>query len=220
MPQRRPVALGVLDQLVRLRDPHCLAAPAEPVIENDAGRLPALAAARAVAKEEALAELDGAGFVVSGEAKRVEVLLHDVTAAEHLAMCFAGVDDRFKLRVGQHALLDQRPWKHGAVGRKRRAHRRHRRGLHEFCRMRLRAFNCDRLYGVRLVEALAKGGAALGLLPGAVDHLGHRDRQLQGALGRKGRGRLGGGRRWRRDRGGSRGVRPRKVGTRRQLLFD
>ena len=25
--------------------------------------------------------------------------------------------------------------------------------------MRLRAFNCDRLYGVRLVEALTEGGA-------------------------------------------------------------
>src|SRR5579871_3500876 len=41
--ERRPVALGVLDQLVGLRDPESAAAALEPVVEHDAGDLAALA---------------------------------------------------------------------------------------------------------------------------------------------------------------------------------
>ncbi len=77
-----------------------------------------------------------------------------------------------------------------AVGRKRRAHRRHRRRLDKLRRMRLRALDGDRLHGVRLVEALAEGGAALGRFPGAVDHLGRRDRQLRSGLWPEGKRRL------------------------------
>ena len=65
--ERRPVALRVLDQLVGLGDPDGLAASAQPVVENDACGLPALAAAGAVAEEEALAELHGVFVAVFGE---------------------------------------------------------------------------------------------------------------------------------------------------------
>ncbi len=42
--ERRPVALGVLDQLVGLRDPHRASAALQPVVEKDAGDLAALPA--------------------------------------------------------------------------------------------------------------------------------------------------------------------------------
>ena len=53
---RRPVALGVLDQLVGFGDPERAAAALEPVVENDGGDLAALAGAGAVAEEPAAPE--------------------------------------------------------------------------------------------------------------------------------------------------------------------
>src|ERR1700730_8881097 len=55
---RGPVALGVLDQLVGFRDPERAAAALEPVVEDDAGDLAALAGAGAVAEEPAAPEGD------------------------------------------------------------------------------------------------------------------------------------------------------------------
>ena len=57
--ERRPVALGVLDQLVGLRDPDGAAAALQPIVEDDAGDLAALAGAGAVAEKPAAAEADG-----------------------------------------------------------------------------------------------------------------------------------------------------------------
>ena len=54
--ERRPVALGVLDQLVGFRHPHRLAAAFEPIVEQDAGDLAALAGPGAVAEKPAAAE--------------------------------------------------------------------------------------------------------------------------------------------------------------------
>ena len=56
---RGPVALGILDQLVGLRDPERAAAPLQPVVEDDRGDLAALAGAGAVAKEPAAPEPHG-----------------------------------------------------------------------------------------------------------------------------------------------------------------
>ena len=57
--ERRPVALGVLEQRVGLGDPERAAPALQPVVEDDAGDLPALAGAGAVAEEPAAAEADG-----------------------------------------------------------------------------------------------------------------------------------------------------------------
>src|SRR5258707_13304769 len=65
--ERRPVALGVLDQLVGLADPHRAAAALQPVIEQDAGDLTALARAGAISQKPAAPESHGIlGFVRRG----------------------------------------------------------------------------------------------------------------------------------------------------------
>ena len=68
--ERRPVALGVLDQLVGLGDPHRTAAALEPVVEQDAGDLTALAGAGAVAEKPAAPEADGVLGVLGRGARR------------------------------------------------------------------------------------------------------------------------------------------------------
>src|SRR6202035_6133781 len=55
---RRPVALGVYDQLVGLRDPQRALAALEPVVEDDAGGLAALAGTGAVTEKPAAPEAD------------------------------------------------------------------------------------------------------------------------------------------------------------------
>ena len=62
--KRAPVALGILEQLVRLRNPHRSPAALEPVVEKNACDLSPLARAGAVAKEPALAEADGCLAIV------------------------------------------------------------------------------------------------------------------------------------------------------------
>ena len=74
--ERRPVALGVLDQLVGLRDPDGAAAALEPVVEQDAGDLAALAGAGAVAQHPAAPEADGALCAVGRGRDRVEGRVH------------------------------------------------------------------------------------------------------------------------------------------------
>ena len=59
LPERRPVALGVLDQLVGFGDPERPAPALEPVVEEDARDLAALAGAGAVAQKPAAAEAHG-----------------------------------------------------------------------------------------------------------------------------------------------------------------
>src|SRR6202023_3487896 len=51
--ERRPVALGVLDQLVGLADPHRTTAALQPVVQQDAGDLTALSRAGAVSQKPA-----------------------------------------------------------------------------------------------------------------------------------------------------------------------
>src|SRR5438105_3751564 len=56
---RRPVALGILDQLVGFGDPDGAAAALEPVVENDGRDLAPLAGAGAVAEKPAAPETHG-----------------------------------------------------------------------------------------------------------------------------------------------------------------
>ena len=74
--ERRPVALGVLDQLVGLADPHRAAAALQPVVEQDAGDLTALARAGAVAQKPATPELDGIVRIVARRADEVISLVN------------------------------------------------------------------------------------------------------------------------------------------------
>src|SRR6266481_9043861 len=76
-----PVALGVLDQLVGLRDPHRTAAALEPVVEDDAGDLAALAGAGAVAEKPAAPEAHGSLGAFRGSRHSVVGLVDRVGAA-------------------------------------------------------------------------------------------------------------------------------------------
>ncbi len=64
LPERGPIALGVLDQLVGFRHPDRAAAALQPVVEQDAGDLAALTGAGAVAEKPAAAEADGVFSIV------------------------------------------------------------------------------------------------------------------------------------------------------------
>src|SRR6516165_11152421 len=54
-PERRPIALCILDQLIGFTDPDRTPAAFEPVVEQDTGHLPALARAGAVPQKPAAA---------------------------------------------------------------------------------------------------------------------------------------------------------------------
>src|ERR1700733_1070895 len=97
--ERRPVALGVLDQLVGLRHPDGAAAALEPVVEQDASDLAAFAGAGAVTQHEAAPETDGALCAVGGARDRIEGLVHVPRAREEAGMCFARIDHAFDLGI-------------------------------------------------------------------------------------------------------------------------
>ena len=75
--ESRPVALGILDQLVGLRHPDGAAAALEPVVEQDAGDLAALAGAGAVAQKPAAAEAHGVLGIVRRGRDDIEGVIHD-----------------------------------------------------------------------------------------------------------------------------------------------
>ena len=112
--------MGVKEQLVRFRNPHRLAASAQPVVQNDAGRLTALAAAGAVAKEEPFAELHRCGVIIFGKAQIVQAFVDAVAARKQFGMRFACINDGLDLRVRENARFDQSFRQQGPVGRKRR----------------------------------------------------------------------------------------------------
>ena len=107
LPERRPVALRVLDQLVGFRDPERPAAALEPVIEQDPCRLPSLARPGAVAKKEAAAEADRLFRVIGRGADFVEALINRPRAGEMAGMGFAGMDDALELGLGENAFRDK-----------------------------------------------------------------------------------------------------------------
>ena len=115
--ERRPVALGILDQLVGLRDPDGAAAALEPVVEQDAGDLAALAGAGAVAEHPAAPEADGALGAVGRGRDRVEGLVHVPCAREEAGMRLARIDHAFELGVGQKPVGDDGRRQMRPVGR-------------------------------------------------------------------------------------------------------
>ena len=133
-----------------------LAASAQPVVENDACRLTALAAAGAVAEEEPFAELDGVRVVLARKRQSVEVFVDGVAAREHFAVRFARIDDGFELGVGEERFVDEAARQERPVGGNRRFHRRHGRRLHELRRMRARIRDVDRLHLIGLIKRSLK----------------------------------------------------------------
>jgi len=164
LPQRRPIALGVIEQLVRLRHPDGAAAPLEPIVEDDAGDLAALAGAGAVAEEPAAPEAHGVLGLVGRSADDIESLVHRPRSGEETRMGLAGINDAFELGLGQLPLRQYGGWQMRTVARLGRRDRGHCRRLHQPGWMRSRARDADRLQRVSLVERLGEA-TALGLSP-------------------------------------------------------
>ena len=74
-------------------------------------------------------------------------------------MRLAGIDDALKLRVGQQTVGDDVGRKVRPIGRLRRRHRRHGRGLDQLGGMWLRAGNADRLKCIFFVKRLGDPAA-------------------------------------------------------------
>ena len=135
LPQRRPVALRILKQLVRLRDPKRPAAALQPVVENDPRDLAALARAGPVAEEPAAPELDRHLIVFARGAHHVPRLVDGPRAGQMVGMGLASIDDRLKLGIGQETVGSEIFGKMRAIRRLRRRDRRHRRRLNQRGRM-------------------------------------------------------------------------------------
>ena len=162
--ERRPVALGVLDQLVGLGDPDRAAAALQPVVEDDAGDLAALAGAGAVAQQPAAAEAHGVLGIVRRGRDDIEGLVDRPGSGEMAGMGLAGIDDALELGVGQQAVGDDIGRQMRPVAGLGRRDRGHRGRLHEPGRMRLRSGNTDRLKRVAFIERVGDA-AALGRRP-------------------------------------------------------
>ena len=150
--ERRPVALRIFEQLVGFRDPERASAALQPVVEQNASRLPALAAARAVAEKIALAELHRAFRLWRNTVQPVEAVIGLVMARQKALMGFAGIDDRLDLRVGQDSFRDQMARQPRHIGWHRRSDGSHGRRLHKRGRMRLGVVDGNGLNGIGLIE--------------------------------------------------------------------
>ena len=152
--ERRPVALRILDQLVGLADPDRAPATLEPVVEQDAGDLPSLAGAGAVAQKPAAAKADGIRRIVGRGRHDVESRIDRPGAGEKCRMRLAGIDDALELGVRQDAVRDDIGWQMWSIGRLWRRDGGHGCRLHELGRMRLRAGDADRLQCVSLIKRI------------------------------------------------------------------
>ena len=157
--ERRPVALGVLDQLVGLRHPQGAAAALEPVVEKDAGDLAALAGPGAVAKEPAAAEADRGLGVVRCRGHNIEGLVDDPRSGEISRVRFARIDDALELGVGEQAVGNEIGWQVRPIGGLGWRDRCHGGGLDEPGRMRRQSRNTDRLKCVAFIERLGDAPA-------------------------------------------------------------
>ena len=166
--ERRPIALRILDQLVGLADPDRATAALEPVVEQDAGDLPALARAGAVAQEPAAAKADGILRVVARGRHDVKGRIDRPGARKKLGMRLAGIDDALELGVRQDAIGDNVGRQMRPIGWLWRRDGSHRRRLHELGRMRLRAGNADRLQRIGLIKRI---GDLAGIRGRPVDRL-------------------------------------------------
>ena len=103
----RPVALRILDQLVGLADPDRAPPALQPVVEQDAGDLAALAGAGAVAEKPATAKAHGGLGVIARGGDEIEGFIDRPRPGEEIGMSLARINDAFELRVGQHAVGDE-----------------------------------------------------------------------------------------------------------------
>ncbi len=117
---RDPVAAGVLQERVVLRQPHGPGAALGQVVGDHAGDLPALAAAGPVAEEEALAKAHGAIVVILDQQHLVRGFAKDPRTGQDVAVRLAGVDHRLELGVGHQIVVRHLRGQHRSVGRRRR----------------------------------------------------------------------------------------------------
>ena len=160
--ERRPVALGVLDQFVGFADPQSLATTTQEIVEDDAGGLTALARAGAVAEHEAATEANGVLCIFGGCLDDIEGFIDRPRSREEFAMGLAGINDGFKLRVRQQAAAQDFARKPRAIVRRRRRDARHRRRLHQLGRMGQGAGNADRLQAIVFVNGVGEMAAFQG----------------------------------------------------------
>ena len=190
-PERRPVAPGVLQQLVGLREPERALSAPEPLVEDEGRDLPALAAPGAVAEHPALAQAHRRGqplVRVRGGARVDRALALAVDAAHGLPPFADAVEGgevgvvglarehyALQLSVGEKALAHHALGQHRAVRGPGVRHRGHRAGLHERGRMRHRTLDADGAGPPRREGAGGGGGARLvGERTRLVAELGHR----------------------------------------------
>ena len=160
-----PVAAGVLDQLVGLRQPQCAPPALQPVPGDDGGHLPALAASGAVAQHPRLAEpyrgllevLAGVLLLGVSDRRRTRLAGHvhadaplpsaadQVPGRQVLLVRLASQRDALELCGRQSALTEDGRRQRRLVLRRRMAHGRHRLRLHERGRVVEGIANADRL---------------------------------------------------------------------------
>ncbi len=157
----RPVAAGILDQGVGLRDPDGPAAALQPVVEQDAGDLAALAGAGTVTEHEAAAEPHGTLGFLGDRLQPVEGVVGAPSSGEDAGMGLAGVDQRLELRFGEQAGLDEARRQQRLVSGLGRSDRGHGGGLNQRRRMRPGAGDAQDLQGIGLVERLAERATGL-----------------------------------------------------------
>ena len=160
-----PVAAGVLQQGVILRQPDRPMAALGQVVGDDAGDLSALATSSAVTEEEALTERHGARVIVLDQHHLVRRRAGDPRARQDLRVRLAGIDHRLHLGVGDQALAGDLLRQLRPVGRRRRRDRGHGSGFHERGGVGLHLREGDAAERVGLVEAdvvaLARPGLGL-----------------------------------------------------------
>ena len=156
LPERRPIALRIYQQLVAFRDPERLAAALAPVVEQDPSRLAALARAGAITEEETPAEADSISGVLRCCGYHVSGLIDGPRPRETRAMRLPRVDDGLELRVGQQAVAQDGRGQLGAVRGFRRCDRGHGRRLHKLGRVRCGVWDVDSLQTEGLVDLVGQ----------------------------------------------------------------
>ncbi len=101
------------------------------VVGDDPGGLATLAAAGAVAEEEAAAQLEGAFNALLHQHQLVRCFAQHPPARQKSRLRLASVDHGLDLSVGQQPLLHDVGRQERAIGRGRRRHRRHGAGFHQ-----------------------------------------------------------------------------------------
>ena len=156
--QRRPIALRVFEQLVRLRHPDRAAAPFQPIVQQDAGDLASLAAASAIAQEPAAPEADALLGIVRRGGDAVIGGVNDPRTCEMPGMGLAGIDHAFQLRVRQQSVGDDPARKLRAIARLGRSDRGHRGRLDKLGRVGQGPGNLYRLKRIAFVDRLGQVG--------------------------------------------------------------